>query len=110
MIYMMIYIYIYVYILPVVVLFAVDGAVLAEAGQLGLQRQFTLAALEASQVPALVHRQQVEAVRDAPPAAGTQSRLLRAQRGHGLEETNNHPINNKARPVAWSTHHHDYYY
>lgn len=48
--------------LPVVVFLAVDASVLAETGELGLQVEFALAALEATHVPLLVHRQQVVAV------------------------------------------------
>lgn len=40
---------------PVVILFAVNAAVLGETRELGLQRQFALAALETAQVPLLIH-------------------------------------------------------
>jgi len=70
--------------LPVIILLAVDASVLGEARELGLQRQFTLAALEAAQVPLLVHGQQVVPVRDLPAAAGTQGGLLRAHGGQRL--------------------------
>lgn len=42
---------------PVVILFAVNAAVLGEARELGLQRQFALAALETAQVPLFIHSQ-----------------------------------------------------
>lgn len=70
---------------PVVVLLAVDAAVLAEAGELGLQVEFTLAALEAAHVPLFVHGQQVVAVRDLPPTARAQSHALAAHTRHGLQ-------------------------
>lgn len=62
--------------LPVVVLFAVDATVLAEAGELRLQVEFALAALEATHVPLFVHGQQVVAVRDLSAAAGAQGNAL----------------------------------
>lgn len=71
-------------VLPVVVFLAVDAAVLAEAGELGLQVEFTLAALEAAHVPLLVHGQQVVAVRDLPAAARAQSHALAGHTRHGL--------------------------
>lgn len=73
-------------LLPVVVLLAVDAAVLAEAGELRLQVEFTLAALEAAHVPLLVHSQQVVPVRDLPAAARAQSHALAAHARHGLHE------------------------
>ena len=72
-------------LLPVVILFAVDAAVLGEARELRLQRELTFTAFEAAQVPLLVHGQEVVPVRDLTPAAGTQGRLLRAHGGHCLE-------------------------
>lgn len=71
--------------IPVVILFAVNAAVLGEAGELGLERQLTFTALQAPQVPLLVHGQQVVPVGDLAPAAGAQGGLLRAQRGHALQ-------------------------
>lgn len=71
-------------LLPVVVLLAVDAAVLAEAGELRLQVEFALAALEAAHVPLLVHGQQVVAVHDLPAAAGAQSDALAGQTGQRL--------------------------
>lgn len=72
-------------LLPVVVLFAVDAAVFAEAGELGLQVEFALAALEAAHVPLLVHGQQVISVRDFPAAARAQSHALVGHAWHGLQ-------------------------
>lgn len=71
-------------LLPVVVFLAVDAAVLAEAGELRLQVQFALAALEAAHVPLLVHGQQVVAVHNLPAAAGAQSDALAGQTGQRL--------------------------
>lgn len=71
-------------LLPVVVLLAVDAAVLAEAGELRLQVEFALAALEAAHVPLFVHGQQVVAVRDLPAAARAQSHALARHTRHGL--------------------------
>lgn len=71
-------------LLPVIVLLAVDAAVLAEAGELRLQVEFALAALEAAHVPLLVHGQQVVAVRDLPATAGAQSHALGGHTRHGL--------------------------
>lgn len=70
--------------LPIVVFLAVDAAVFAEAGELGLQVEFTLAALEAAHVPLFVHGQQVIAVRDLPTAARAQGHTLAGHAGHGL--------------------------
>lgn len=42
---------------PVVILFAVNAAVLGEAREFGLQSQFALTALETAQVPLFIHRQ-----------------------------------------------------
>lgn len=72
-------------LLPVVVLLAVDAPVLAEAGELRLQVEFALAALEAAHVPLFVHGQQVVAVRDLPAAAGAQSHALAGHTRHGLQ-------------------------
>lgn len=71
-------------VLPVVVLLAVDAAVLAEAGELGLQVEFALTALQAAHVPLFVHGQQVVAVRDLPAAAGAQRDALAGHTRHGL--------------------------
>lgn len=71
--------------IPVVILLAVNAAVLGEAGELGLERQLTFTALQAPQVPLLVHGQQVVPVGDLAPAASAQGGLLRAQRGHALQ-------------------------
>ena len=71
-------------LLPVVVLLAVDAAVLAEAGELRLQVEFALAALEAAHVPLFVHGQQVIPVRDLPAAARAQSHALAGHTRHGL--------------------------
>lgn len=71
--------------IPVVVLLAVNAAVLGEAGELGLEGQLTFTAFQASQVPLFVHGQQVVPVRDLAPAAGAQGGLLRAQRRHALQ-------------------------
>lgn len=71
--------------LPVVVLLAVDAAVLAEAGELRLQVEFALTALEAPHVPLFVHGQQVVAVRDLPAAARAQSHALAGHTRHGLQ-------------------------
>lgn len=72
-------------LLPVVVLLAEDATVLAEAGELRLQVEFTLAALEAAHVPLFVHGQQVVAVRDLPAAARAQSHALAGHTRHGLQ-------------------------
>lgn len=72
-------------LLPVVVLLAVDAAVLAEAGELRLQVEFALAALEAAHVPLFVHGQQVVAVRDLSAAARAQSHALARHARHGLQ-------------------------
>lgn len=72
-------------LLPVVVLLAVDATVLAEAGELRLQVEFTLAALEAAHVPLFVHGQQVVTVRDLPAAARAQSHALAGHTRHGLQ-------------------------
>ncbi len=72
-------------LLPVVVLLAVDAAVLAEAGELRLQVEFALAALEAAHVPLFVHGQQVVAVRDLSAAARAQSHALACHTRHGLQ-------------------------
>lgn len=72
-------------LLPVVVLLAVDAAVLAEAGKLRLQVEFALAALEATHVPLFVHGQQVVPVRDLPAAARAQSHPLAGHTRHGLQ-------------------------
>lgn len=77
-------------LLPVVVLLAVDASVLAEAGELGLQVEFTLAAFEAAHVPLLVHGQQVVAIRDLPAAARAQSHALAGHAGHGLQCARGH--------------------
>ena len=77
-------------LLPVVVLLAVDAAVLAEAGELRLQVEFALAALEAAHVPLLVHRQQVVPVRDLPAAAGAQGHAFTAHTRHGLHRERGH--------------------
>ncbi len=58
---------------PVIVFFAVDASVFAEAGEFRLQVEFTLAALQTAHVPLLVHGEQVIAVRDLPSAARAQS-------------------------------------
>lgn len=71
-------------LVPVVILLAVDAAVLAEAGELGLQVEFALAALEAAHVPLFVHGQQVVPVRDLPAAAGAQRDSLAGHTRHGL--------------------------
>lgn len=71
--------------LPVVVLLAVDAAVLAETGELRLQVEFALAALEAAHVPLFVHGQQVVAVRDLPAAARAQGYTLVVHTRHGLQ-------------------------
>lgn len=71
-------------VLPVVVLLAVDAAVLAEAGELRLQVQFALAALQTSHVPLLVNGQQVVAVRDLPAATGAQGDPLARHARHRL--------------------------
>lgn len=71
--------------IPVVILLAVNAAVLGEAGELGLERQLTFTALQAPQVPLLVHGQQVVPVGDLAPAASAQGGLLRAQRWHALQ-------------------------
>lgn len=69
---------------PVVVLLAVDAAVLAEAGELRLQVQFALAAFEAAHVPLFIHGQQVVTVRYLPTAARTQGHPLTGHAWHGL--------------------------
>lgn len=71
-------------VLPVVVLLAVDAAVLAEAGELRLQVQFALAALQTSHVPLLVNGQQVVAIRDLPAATGAQGDPLARHARHRL--------------------------
>lgn len=72
--------------IPVVILLAVNAAVLGEAGELRLEGQFTFAALQAPQVPLFVYGQKVVPVGDLAPAAGAQGGLLRAQRGHALQD------------------------
>jgi len=47
---------------PVIIFFAVDASVFAEAGELRLQIEFTLAALQTAHVPLLVHGEQVIAI------------------------------------------------
>jgi hypothetical protein len=54
---------------PVVILLAVNATVLGEAGELGLQGQFTFTALQAPKVPLFVHGQQVVPVRDLASTA-----------------------------------------
>lgn len=78
-------------LLPIIVFLAIDAAVLAEAGELRLQVEFALAALEAAHVPLLVHGQQVVAVRNLPAAACAQGHALCCQARHGLWS-------------AWNTH------
>lgn len=73
--------------IPVVILLAVNATVLGEAGELGLEGQLTFTALQAPQVPLFVHGQQVVPVGDLAPAAGAQSGLLWAQRGHALQRS-----------------------
>lgn len=79
---------------PVIVLLAVDAAVLAEAGELGLQVEFTFTALQAAHVPLFVHSQEVITVGDFPPAAGAQGSPVTADGRHGLLGENNY------RPLA----------
>lgn len=79
---------------PVIVLLAVDAAVLAEAGELGLQVEFTFAALQAAHVPLFVHSQEVITVGDFTPAAGAQGSPVTADGRHGLLGENNY------RPLA----------
>lgn len=57
------------FVWPVVVLLAVDIVLLDEAGAVGAEGDFALAALEAARVPLLVDGQQEEAVLDAAAAA-----------------------------------------
>lgn len=70
--------------LPVVVFLAVDTSILAETGELRLQVELALTALEAAHVPLLVHRQQVVAVGDLAPAAGAQRSTVTADGRHRL--------------------------
>lgn len=69
---------------PVVILLAVNATVLGKAGELRFQGQLTFTALQAPKVPLFVYSQQIVPVRDLTPAAGAQSRLLGAERGHTL--------------------------
>lgn len=69
---------------PVVILLAVNAAVLAEAGELGLQVEFTFTALQAAHVPLFVHSQEVITVGDFSPAAGAQGSPVTADGRHGL--------------------------
>ena len=78
--------------IPVVILLAVNATVLGEAGELRLEGQLTFTALQAPQVPLFVHSQQVVPVRDLAPAAGAESGLLGAQRGHALQGKHNAPL------------------
>ncbi len=73
---------------PVIVFFAVDASVFAEAGEFRLQVEFTLAALQTAHVPLLVHGEQVIAVRDLPSAARAQSPVppVPADRRHVLHK------------------------
>lgn len=71
---------------PVIVFFAVDASVFAEAGEFRLQVEFTLAALQTAHVPLLVHGEQVIAVRDLPSAARAQSHPVPADRRHVLHK------------------------
>lgn len=70
--------------LPVVILFAVNAAILGEACEFRLQGQFTFTALKTPEVPLLVHSHQVISIRDFSSTAGAQGRLLRIHRGHCL--------------------------
>lgn len=72
------YVVIYVCRSPVVVFLAVDASVLAEARELRLQVEFTLAALQAAHVPLLVHSQQVITVSDLATTAGAQGMAFAA--------------------------------
>lgn len=74
---------------PVVILLAVNAAVLAEAGELGLQVEFTFTALQAAHVPLFVHSQEVITVGDFSPAAGAQGSPVTADGRHGLLGENN---------------------
>lgn len=69
---------------PVIVFLAVNASILAEAGELGLQIEFALAAFQTAHVPLLVYGKQVIAVGYFPPAARTQSHTFTAQRRHAL--------------------------
>lgn len=71
---------IYVIWLPVIIVLAVYAAIFAEAGKLGLQVELTLATFEAAHMPLFVHRQQVVAVGNLPPAAGTQGHSVAVDR------------------------------
>jgi hypothetical protein len=69
---------------PVIILLAVNATVLGKAGELRFQSQLTFTALQAPKMPLFVYGQQIVPVGDLAPAAGAQSRLLRAERGHTL--------------------------
>lgn len=71
---------------PVIVFFAVDASVFAEAGELRLQVEFTLAALQTAHVPLLVHGEQVIAIRDLASTARTQSHPVPADGRHVLQK------------------------
>lgn len=71
-------------LLPIVVFFAVYAAVLAEAGEFGLQVELAFTAFEAAHVPLLVHGQKVVTVRNLPAAARAQSHAFVGHAGHGL--------------------------
>lgn len=71
---------------PVIVFFAVDASVFAEAGEFRLQVEFTLAALQTAHVPLLVHGEQVIAVRDLSSAARAQSHPVPTDRRHVLHK------------------------
>lgn len=63
---------------PVIVLFAVDVAVSRVARELGVQRQLALGAPQTPDVPAHVHRGQIETVVDRSTAAGATSPAVAA--------------------------------
>lgn len=70
--------------LPVIIFLAVDASVFTEAGELGLQVEFTLAALETAHVPLFVHGEQVVAVRYLSPAARAQGHTVAVDGRHTL--------------------------
>lgn len=94
------------FLLPVIILLAVNAAILGEASQLRLQGQLTFTALEAAEVPLLIHRQQIVPIGDLPSTARTQGRLLWIHVGHRLRWGNGkigRKVTCKQRTEMWHT-------
>lgn len=85
--------------LPVIIFLAVDTSIFTEAGELGLEVEFTLAALETAHVPLFVHCQQVVAVSDLPAAARAQRHPVAVHARHVLKD-NQTNTNLKHRPTT----------